>query len=75
MIYTTRKIATNENLINIHLQNKHSTPEMKHKTKCRLVFALYQDNQADEAEKVIFISYVIGVVFTWLENFLRIVRM
>merc|ERR1739844_189339 len=33
-------------------ENKHSTPEMKHKTKCRLVFALYQDNQADEAEKI-----------------------
>jgi len=28
-------------------ENKHSTPEIKHKTKCRLVFALYQDNQAD----------------------------
>ena len=37
---------------------------MKHKTKCRLVFALYQDNQADEAEKVILISYVILKVFT-----------
>merc|ERR1712133_96192 len=33
-------------------ENKHSTPELKHKTKCRLVFALYQDNQADEAEKI-----------------------
>merc|ERR1712038_1988384 len=33
-------------------ENKHSTPEIKHKTKCRLVFALYQDNQADEAEKI-----------------------
>merc|ERR1712038_1322161 len=33
-------------------ENKHSTPETKHKTKCRLVFALYQDNQADEAEKI-----------------------
>merc|ERR1712156_984354 len=31
---------------------KHATPEIKHKTKCRLVFALYQDNQADEAEKI-----------------------
>lgn len=51
-------------MINIYFQNKHSTPEMKHKTKCRLVFALYQDNQADEAEKVILISYVIGKVFT-----------
>ena len=37
---------------------------MKHKTKCRLVFALYQDNQADEAEKVILILYVIGEVFS-----------
>merc|ERR1711963_167462 len=33
-------------------ENMHSTPELKHKTKCRLVFALYQDNQADEAEKI-----------------------
>merc|ERR1712133_90598 len=33
-------------------ENKYSTPELKHKTKCRLVFALYQDNQADEAEKI-----------------------
>merc|ERR1712223_390990 len=33
-------------------ENKHSTPEIKNKTKCRLVFALYQDNQADEAEKI-----------------------
>ena len=51
-------------MINIYFQNKHSTPEMKHKTKCRLVFALYQDNQADEAEKVILILYVIGEVFS-----------
>ena len=63
-LYTKRKITTNENVINIYFQNKHSTPEMKHKTKCRLVFALYQDNQADEAEKVILISYVILKVFT-----------
>merc|ERR1712223_1081392 len=42
-------------------ENKHSTPEIKHKTKCRLVFALYQDNQADEAEKIGWESEIVPV--------------
>ena len=46
-----RRISKTSTIL-LYFQNKHSTPEIKHKTKCRLVFALYQDNQADEAEKV-----------------------